>query len=78
MYHFTDNIAVHILRLHGQLTPKKGDLPVFDDKESLALDISSAEIAMSADSLANVLNSYVFAKDDTPVKNVPCVSRTAG
>lgn len=70
MYHFTDNVAVYIRRLHGQLIPQKTDLPVFDDKESFTLNISSAEIAMSADSLANVLNSYVFAKHDAPVKDV--------
>src|SRR6266496_1277474 len=45
MYHFTDTIAVHILSLHGQLVPTKGDLPVFDDKESFTLQIASAEIA---------------------------------
>jgi hypothetical protein len=70
MYHFTDNIAVHIRRLHGELIPKKGDIPVFDDKESFTLKIASAEIAISPSFLANVLNSYVFAKRDAPVKDV--------
>jgi hypothetical protein len=70
MYHFTDNIAVHIRRLHGELIPKKGDLPVFDDKESFTLTIASAEIAMSPASLASVLNSHVFVKSDAPVKDV--------
>jgi hypothetical protein len=31
MYHFTDSVAVHIRALKSQLTPIKGDLPVFDD-----------------------------------------------
>lgn len=70
MYHFTDNIAVHIRRLHGELIPTKGELPIFDDKDSFTLKIASAEIAMSSASLANVLNSYVFAKPDAPVKAV--------
>jgi hypothetical protein len=70
MYHFTDNIVVHIRRLHGELIPTKGDLPVFDDKESFTLKIASAEIAISSASLANVLNSYVFAKPDAPVKGI--------
>ena len=70
MYHFTDNVAVHIRRLHGELIPQKGDLPVFDDKNSFQLKISSAEIAISSASLANVLNSYVFAKSDAPVKGI--------
>lgn len=70
MYHFTDNVAVHIRRLHGELIPHKGDIPVFDDKNSFALKIASAEIAITPASLSNVLNSYVFAQPDAPVKAV--------
>jgi hypothetical protein len=70
MYHFTDGIAVHIRALRGQLLPTKGDFPVFDDKTSFTLQIGSAEIAMSSLSLNNVLNSYVFAQSDAPLKNL--------
>jgi hypothetical protein len=69
MYHFTNSVAVHIRKLHGQLAPR-GDIPVFDDKESFTLQIDSAEIAMTPDSLANVLNSYVFARRDAPLKHI--------
>jgi hypothetical protein len=70
MYHFTDAIAVHIQSLHGYLQPTKGEIPVFDDKESFKLKISSAEIAISADSLASVLNSYVFSRHDAPLRGI--------
>jgi|SRR5579871_583091 len=70
MYHYTDQIAVHIRTLSGQFVPLKDDIPVFDDKNSFALKIASAEIAITPQSLANVLNSYVFAKPDAPLKNV--------
>lgn len=69
MYHFTDAVAVHIRRLHGQLVPA-GELPVFDDKESFSLRIRAAEIAFSPQSLANVLNSYVFASQDAPLTQI--------
>jgi hypothetical protein len=69
MYHFTGSIAVQIRRLHGRLVPKN-ELPVFDDKMSFTLQIESAEIAMSTESLANVLNSYIFAKPDAPLKGL--------
>jgi hypothetical protein len=69
MYHFTGNVAVHILTLHGKLVPKH-ELPVFDDKESFTLAIDAAEIAMSANDLANVMNSYVFARHDAPLKGI--------
>lgn len=70
MYHFTDSIAVHIRRLRGRLVLGKGGLPVFDDKESFTVQIGSAEIAMTAGSLANVLNSHVFVKRDAPLKDI--------
>src|SRR5690242_15422590 len=68
-YHFTDNVAVQIRTLRGELVPK-GELPVFDDKQSFTLSIASAEIGMSPDNLANVMNSYVFASKDAPLKGI--------
>jgi hypothetical protein len=70
MYHFTDSISVHIRRLHGQLVANGSGIPVFDDKETFTVQIESAEIAMTTDSLADVLNSYVFVKSDAPLKDI--------
>ena len=69
MYHFTDAVSVHIRRLHGQLVPT-GEFPIFDDKNSFSLQIRAAEIAISPESLANVLNSYVFARQEAPLKHI--------
>src|ERR1700736_5751496 len=68
MYHFNDRISVHIRILHGHLLPIKGGPPIFDDNESFKLQVGSAEIAITQESLANVLNSYVFGKKDAPLK----------
>jgi hypothetical protein len=71
MYHFTDNITAHIMSLEGDLTPTTpGKMPVFDDDRSFMISIRSAEIAVSSDSLANVLNQYVFAAKDAPLKEI--------
>ncbi|HZS54112.1 MAG TPA: hypothetical protein VFA65_06895 [Bryobacteraceae bacterium] len=71
LYHFTEGIAVHIQILQGELVPANGNaIPVFDDKNSFTLRIAQAEIAITSASLANVLNSYVFAQRDAPIKNV--------
>lgn len=70
MYHFSGEISVHIRALRGELVPIKGNLPIFDDKNSFILRIASAEIAMTPKSLSNALNSYVFAKPDAPLKDV--------
>jgi hypothetical protein len=71
MYHFTNSVTVHILQLRGALVPVRQDsLPIFDDARSFNLEISSADINMTTDSLANVLNQYVFAASDAPIKGI--------
>src|SRR6185437_5334570 len=70
MYHYADNIAVHIRRLAGELVPARGDLPVFDDKNSFTLHVTQAEMAITPQAMANVLNQYVFARKDAPIKDV--------
>lgn len=71
VYHFTPTIIVHIRDLGGDLLPAGGyALPVFDDKNSFSLRIAAAEIVISQRSLANALNSYVFAAKDAPLKDV--------
>src|SRR5437588_879348 len=71
MYHFTDQVAVHILQLHGLVLPTQGArLPVLDDVQSFTFVIHYAEIAIGTDALSNVLNQYVFAAPDAPIKDI--------
>lgn len=71
VYHFTEPIAVHIAYLQGELTPNEpGSMPIFDDANSFAIVIHSAQMSITADALANVLNQYVFAAEDAPIKGV--------
>ena len=71
MYHFTDQIAVHIRDLRGQLIPDSPEGPViFDDKNSFTLRIDGAEIAMGTDALSSVLNQQVFGASDAPLKQI--------
>jgi hypothetical protein len=70
-YHFTDSVAVHIADLDGALIPTgEHQMPIFDDKNSFRLQIDSAQISLAPDSLARVLNSYVFARPDAPLKDI--------
>ena len=47
MYHFTDQIAVHLINVGGSLVPTSaGKIPVFDDKNSFELQITAAEMKM--------------------------------
>jgi hypothetical protein len=71
MYHFTDSISVHIVHLEGELVPVgKPGFPVFDDANSFAIGIRSAEISITTEALANALNQYAFAASDAPIKDI--------
>jgi hypothetical protein len=71
VYHFTHDIAVHIGSLRGELVPAGNNaIPVFDDKNSFTLRIAQGEIAISADSMARVLNTHVFSRADSPLKDI--------
>ena len=70
VFHFTERIEVHIASLDGTLTTNYGGFPVFDDKKSFDLDVDSAKILMSLNSLSNDLNDYVFARPEAPLKRL--------
>jgi hypothetical protein len=74
-FHLTDTIILHIATLDGRLTPKPGQIPVFDDKESFGLDVDSANITMTMTALTNDLNDYVFAKPTAPLKKLAVSTR---
>jgi hypothetical protein len=67
-YHFSDDVMVEIRSLNGELVPLgKNEFPIFDDKDSFNLRINTGEIAIDSSSLANILNSYVFARAHSPL-----------
>lgn len=71
LYHLSDQAAVHITRLDGELRPTRQDaIPSFDDRDSFLIDIRSAEISISVTALATLLNQQVFAASDAPLKNI--------
>ena len=71
VYHYSDSVAVHIAQLQGSLTPTEpGATVVFDDKNSFTLVLASAEISISCNALAQVLNENVFSASDAPIKNL--------
>jgi hypothetical protein len=73
-YHFSDTVVVEIRSLNGELVPLgNNELPIFDDKNSFSLRISTAEIAIDSSNLANVLNSYVFARTHSPLTELSII-----
>ena len=79
MYHFTPQIVVHIARLQGALRPTREDsIPIFDDMHSFRLAIDSAQISITTAAMANVLNQYVFAAKDAPLKDLNLTTERNG
>src|SRR5258708_5159182 len=75
-YHYSEPVAVHITKLQGQLVPAKSGATVFfDDKNSFNLRLSFAEISISCNALAQVLNENVFSSADAPIKHLSIESK---
>jgi len=76
-YHYSEPVSVHITQLQGELVPTKaGFIVFFDDKNSFNLHLNYAEISISCNALAQVLNENVFSSSDTPVKNLSIESKS--
>jgi hypothetical protein len=73
-YRFSDDVAVQIHSLSGALVPTTGhDFPVLDDKNSFKIRFDSGEMVILPADLANVLNSYVFARPGAPLGGISIV-----
>jgi hypothetical protein len=71
MYHCTDQVVIHIRQLQGRVLPtQRARLPVLDDVQSFTVAITFAEIAIGMEALSQVLNHYVFAAPEAPIKDV--------
>ena len=69
-FHADDLVVYDIRTIRGSLLPRyKNKPPIFDDKRSFILKIDSAVIGIRKDTLANLMNSYVFAYSGAPLKN---------
>src|SRR5262249_53512294 len=70
-YRFAENVSVQINDLKGAILPL-GDRPtaVFDDKESFKVHIDAAEVAISPQDLANLLNQFVFSKPGSQLSGI--------
>ena len=71
MFHLTTKAAAHLETLSGELWPVgKNEMPVFDDKTSFEVHVSAGKVSISPEALAEIMNSYVFARSDAPLKDI--------
>jgi hypothetical protein len=70
-YRFIESVSVQINYLIGAVVPL-GDhtMPVIEDKNSYKIHIDSAEIAISPQDLASLLNQFVFARPGSPLSDI--------
>ncbi len=69
--HVGQGIEVRIDDLSGRMLSRvSGKPPVFDDVDSYLLDIDAARVSMTAESLTNLMNNYVFAYPGAPLTHL--------
>jgi len=69
--HLGNGVELRIDTLFGRLARfKPGTPPTFDDVGSYVLEIESARLAMTPESLTNLMNNYVFADAKAPISHL--------
>lgn len=70
VFHLSKGIEMRVDDLTGRLVSAGSGPPVFDDVNSYVVDIQSARVSLTADSLTNLMNNYVFAGPDAPLRKL--------
>jgi len=71
MFHLTPTASAHLQILTGELWPTRtNEMVVFDDKTSFEVRVTNGTVSITPDGLADIMNNYVFAKKDSPLKDL--------
>jgi hypothetical protein len=71
-FRLAQDIVLEVGTLRGKLRRIRPEVPVtFDDSTSVIVEIDSARVAVTPESLTALLNSYVMAYDDAPINGDP-------
>ena len=78
-YRFAENVSVQINNLSGAVVPiGQHAVPVVDDKDSFKVRIDSAEVAMSLQDLANLVNQFVFGRPGSQLSGISVATTGKG
>jgi hypothetical protein len=70
-FHLLGNAAAHLVVLSGELWPTgKKTVVDFDDKTSFEVRVSNGTVSISPEALSDIMNNYVFARKDAPLKDL--------
>src|SRR5437762_7046178 len=71
VFHLDHGVVLQVDDLAGQLVSRvSGKPPVFDDVAAYLVQIDSARVSMTPESLTNLMNNYVFAYAGAPLKDL--------
>jgi hypothetical protein len=70
-FRLAHDIILEVRMLRGKLQPTRPEIPVtFDDNASFNVQVDNAQVAITPASLSALMNSYVFAGDHPPLRNI--------
>jgi hypothetical protein len=70
LFHLGKGIEMRVDDLDGHLVSAAAGPPTFDDVNSYVVEIRYARVSLTAASLTNLMNNYVFAAADAPLKKL--------
>jgi hypothetical protein len=71
LFRFSTSIAANIEILDGEFLPTGNNpMPIFGDKTSFFVKVKFARISITPEALAAVMNTYVFTKANSPLKDL--------
>lgn len=69
-FHADSSIVLRIHHLRGTMRGRDGRPIVFDDKRSFRFRLAHAQVSLTAEDLAELLNRYVFAFEGAPLRRL--------
>jgi hypothetical protein len=70
VFHLGKGIEMRVDDLNGRLVSTTSGPPAFDDVNSYVVEIEYARVSLTAESLTNLMNNYVFSAADAPLKKL--------
>jgi hypothetical protein len=70
LLHLGRGVDLRVDDLSGRLVSRTAGPPVFDDVNSYVVELDAARVGMTAESLTNLMNGYVFAGKDAPISDL--------
>jgi hypothetical protein len=68
--HVAGGVTMDVARLRGTMISRTASPQVFDDQRSYVLEVDTASLSMSTESVQALMNNHVFAAQGAPLKDI--------